>query len=176
MAKYLNEILAEQGSPIDFTFVARSELLTKKKKDGGTYQAYEYTFLNGGTVHKENIFPKTHDLVLTKAVKDDVCRASLNGQWVNWEILPRGEAVLSMPNPSNYQAAKSEKAVASVDREQKEKSIAICLQGFAQAYITGRAKTFHTENDDQLLASALTFAVKARTALLAKAADIASNS
>lgn len=115
MAKYLKDILAEQGSPIDFEFVGRSELIEKRKKDGGTYEVYEYTFLANGKPHTENIWPKTHDYVLQKAVKGDICRAALEGQYVNWSILPRGEEVLAMPNPTTTQSIRRERAVVKED-------------------------------------------------------------
>lgn len=101
----------KQSGPIDFTFVSRSPLLNLKKKDGGYYEAYEYTFTVGGKERKEKIFPGDHDYVLSKAELHQVCRAEVNPQkpkFVKWTLIPFGEAALSVPKPaSNTQMNKN---------------------------------------------------------------------
>lgn len=138
MAKYLKDILVEKKTPIDFEFVTRSELLTKQKRDGGTYQIYEYSFLTrvDSQLHKENIFPEAHDAVLCRAVKGDLCRAELEkGKWVKWSILPRGEAALDIPTPPVSRQNSAERAVTASDKAQKERETRISLAGLMQAHI-----------------------------------------
>lgn len=114
MAKYLKDRLAELRTPLDFEFVARSPLLTKEKKGGGTYQVYEYTFLLHGVPDIQNIFPSDHpkgdSAVLAQANKGDMCRAALNDKgYVYWTILPRGEDLLKMDNPKSSAQVKAAK-------------------------------------------------------------------
>lgn len=136
--KYLKDILAEKAPHmIDFEFVSRTDLITKKKKDGGTYDVYEYNFLNSAVLHTENIFPKTHDKVLTWAVKGDICRAELDGTYVNWSILPRGEAVLDLPHPTPTQAKKAGQAIQEMDLAGRTRDISIVLQAFTKSWIEG---------------------------------------
>lgn len=122
MPKYLIDVLKEQGSPIDFTFISRSPLLNLKKKDGGYYEVYEYTFTVGGKERIERIFPKTHDFVLSKAQLHQVCRAEVDGQYVKWTLIPFGEDALKVPKPaSNTQMIKNAGAYnESQDAEQSK--------------------------------------------------------
>ena len=151
---YLIDQLKNLGAPLDFKFIGRSELLTKPKKDGGTYKQYDYTFKIGDKIVNEGIFEKTHDVVLIKAQEGDMCRASVDksGNFVSWMILPRGDDILKIANPSNYESIKAEKTYEGTLDKQEVKSIQIALQGYAQAFISSGREDM--QDNDYVLAQA----------------------
>lgn len=140
MPKYLKEILAEHNAPMDMEFVNRSELLKKEKRGGGTYECYEYNFLVDGNLHQEKIFPTSHprgaDKILAQAQKGDICRAQLNAKgFVDWSILPRGEAVLQVPHPPVTKAIQMERQVVKEDRKTLAHDWKLGIAGLLQAHL-----------------------------------------
>ncbi len=112
---YLSETLKQTG-PLDFVFISRSELVTKKKKAGGTYDTYEYVFKSRADekMFNENIHPKTHEIVLHTADFGDICRAELDGKYVNWTVLKGQGDQTPPPKQTNYQQVKAERKFSAI--------------------------------------------------------------
>lgn len=171
---YLQKTLKDMGPNtfLDFKYVAHGTLQEEK------YHNYTLLIPATGKETVERIYKWDHEK-LGNLIQGTTLRASLNAKgYVAWTRAPTGESVLSDPN-TNYQSVKNERAYSQAEDERKfeqeEKSIAISLQGFAQAFVIGQSTlNAHGEGADVLVDRSIAFAVKAREALLKKAHDIAS--
>jgi hypothetical protein len=162
MAPFLKDEL--KNGPIDFEYISHTPFQSFSKNDGGTYQAGEITVKarSTGQARKEKIFNVTFYQGFTKRLFTGcLVRAELDGKYVNWTVLPTGEAALDVPT-NNSQQVRSERNLEKSSDAQEEKSIAICLQGFAQAFII----------QGMSLEDAMANAVKARRMLMLKAVEI----
>jgi hypothetical protein len=123
---------------IDFKVVSWSPWQSFSKKDGGTYQAGELHLKVRATGEqtKEKIFNEKFYKGFTKDLAEGaLVRAKLDGQFVNWEKLPMGEASSTVPHKSNTQEVKDERTFTANIVKETEKSIEIGLRGVAQALI-----------------------------------------
>jgi len=126
-------------TPIDFEFLY-AEKVTKKKKDGGSYECYEVHVKtrSDGKPHAYDVFPTTAEFIdretglrLIDAKPMQLVRAYKNGDFVNWKVLPMGEESVNIPSVSNSQQVKAERNLYDYDAKDRQ----IMYQAFAKSYI-----------------------------------------
>lgn len=174
MPKYLSDLL--EAGPIDFVYLDHSPYQSFTKKDGGAYQAGELTLKTRatGAISKEKIFNEAfYNGFVKKLTPGCLVRASKDGKYVKWELVPSGEASQAAPVRSNQAQVKSEREYTATNDAQEEKSIAISLQGFMQQ-ILPRLISTNPEGitDNEAISRSLALAVSAREDCLKKAKEI----
>jgi len=130
-----------QGGPIDFQVEYVGPLQEFPKKDGGTYEAHEVKLMtrSNSEVYSARWF--AYDVLNFKV--GDLVRGELNAKgWPAWSPIESGETV------NNYQQVKAERAVADVVHKEDVKSIAISLQGLAQAYVNANSDMYRIQGEE----------------------------
>lgn len=135
------------GEGLVFKYLGGS-VKTKKKKDGSSYEIYEMMVeFQDGTTDTRDIFLKSAEFggIYNPENGESIAsgrqvQAYVNGDFVNYKVLPEGEAVLQEPQPSNYQQNKQTKVVKENMNAEEEKWHAIAvskiIHNFMRDFIT----------------------------------------
>ena len=171
---YLKDLI---GMTSDGTLTARIGSIgqVQENKNGKKYRKVEFVFPATGKTHEEGVFefnftgPRAS---LAGLKVGDMIETKLDGDWPVFKILSSDAENTVQPSQTNSGQVKSERAATNGIKEQEEKSIAICLQGFMQAYISNTYKAGLNDSHEQIIVDSVSFAAKAREACLNKAKSI----
>lgn len=164
MAKYLSDLVDEAQDKILTVKIESIGAPEENMRNGKMMRRVSFVFPATGRSHSESLFDTTfkYDLKGVK-VGDTVEVFVKENGYLGYRILnASAEAAIERPSQTPYRQVQNERAATKSLNDQDEKSIAICLQGFMQAFIIqGRD-----------IPAALTGAVEARERLVAKAKEI----
>lgn len=139
---FLSDLLA--NGPIDFEYISHSPFQSFAKKTGGTYEAGELTIKtrSTGAISKEKIFNEAFYRGFTKSLTPGcLIRATKEGKYVNWSLVPSGEESLAVPSRPNSAQVKDERSYTEGNLEQKAKQKQISLAGVYQARLNSGMET-----------------------------------
>jgi len=185
---------------INFKYQGHIGPETKKKKAGGTYDVYTFQLFttSDSKHHQYDIFKQSAEYGaegtrLIDCQKGDYIQAYINGDWVNWKMLPKESepSTIRSSASENTRQVKSEKGITDCwhcrtnkencekhKREEKIKERARCQARFAQAFINGNLDKVSLGDDkdmQDLINIAIAFGAKASAANRERAlADILS--
>lgn len=151
-----------------------------KQETGRMQTLYNFTLPDGTTV-RHYAKEREEETLRNFAAGEDVQvvrqESDKNGKRITflvWTPTEGAEARLAAnpPRQSNTQQTATQREMKGQKEEQEEKSIAISLQGFMQAYVSGTSHVDKHNTEGTLVSEALAFAVKARAACLRKAKEL----
>ena len=162
---------------------------TKKKKAGGTYDIYTFQLETTSDsrvgqyfINKQGAEYGKEGSRLIDCNKGDTIQAYVNGEWINWKVLPNESEPSTMQSAAseNSRQVKEEKELTrkltTREFEEKVKQICISHQGYQQSYITGRlASGFMPDELEEFVDDSIRFSKKMREANLKMSIDVASS-
>lgn len=139
---------------INFRYLGHIGPETKKKKAGGTYEIYTFQLetTSDSVVHQYDINKQGAEYRsdvgrLIDCQKGDFIQAYINGEWVNWKVLPNESEPSTMQSHASENKSQIEAESSLTNRKietdftDKIKQRMISQQGFSQAWIISRGTT-----------------------------------
>jgi len=162
---------------------------TKKKKAGGTYDIYTFQLeitsdsrVGQYFINKQGAEYGDQGSRLIDCDKGDIIQAYVNGDWVNWRVLPN-ESEPSTTRSSSSEDSRQVKPESELTRkvttrefDETVRQICMAHAGAGQAYIKAVISNSgqNISNEDQLISDAMNFAKKFREANMKLSIDVAS--
>ena len=142
---FLNKDDLSEGS-INFKYLGHIGPETKKKKAGGTYEVYTFQLNTPSNdvnyqydINKQGAEYGDVGSRLIDCKRGDTIQAYINGDWVNWRVLPRQSEPSTMHSAAseNMKNIKAERNLRNVELAERIRKRCMAQAGAGQAYITG---------------------------------------
>lgn len=141
---YLTDTLKELSNAgkqpiLDFEFLGSSSFRARERKNGSPYNAGELLLKirSTGKETKEMVFNQLYFDKLVKTLTPGcLVRATLNARgFVDWSLVPSGEAALDLPKNTNAQEVKTEREFSGSLDTQVIKNNCITLQAVVKSML-----------------------------------------